>query len=399
MSNAAPEFVLLPINEIEILNDNPREINDKEFKALCKDIANDPNFLMQRPPLVNYCVGRNICYAGNQRVKAARAIGMTSMHVWREHDVPKELQDERMMKDNLHRGEWNMDMLKNFNMDFLLDVGFKAEDLNPFFNDVIVPEEEDFDLEAELEAITEPVTKPGDLYQLGSHRLICGDATCQDTITKLLNGATIQLCTTDPPYNVNYQGGTKKKLKIENDNLSNDVFYSLLHKSLSNVFQVMEPGGMLYVFHSDTEGVNFRHAFVESGFKLSQCCVWVKNALVMGRQDYHWQHEPVLVGWKEGSKHRWFGGRDKSTVWNFNKPLKNEEHPTMKPIELINYTITNSSQVGDNVIDLFGGSGTTLMSCELLKRNAFLSELDPVYCDIIVKRWELMTGEKAIKIS
>ena len=215
-------------------------------------------------------------------------------------------------------------------------------------------------------------------------------------VERLMDGKQAALIVTDPPYNVSYTGKTKDALKIENDSKSDEDFYQFLYDVHVNLFAMAEPGAGIYVFHADLEGLNFRKSLIESGFKLAQCCVWVKQTLVMGRQDYHWQHEPVLYGWKEGAAHHWYSDRKQTTLWAFDRPTRSTEHPTMKPVNLIEYPIGNSSKPGDIVLDLFGGSGTTMIACEKTGRKARLMELDPKYCDVIVTRWEQATGKKAV---
>ena len=234
----------------------------------------------------------------------------------------------------------------------------------------------------------------GDLYILGEHRLLCGNSTIKYDVLKLLGEEKGQLIVTDPPYNVNYTGSTEDELTIKNDNLSEDDFKEFLKKSFDNMKFAVEKGAGIYVFHADTEGNNFRTAMKESGFYHSQTCIWVKNSIVMGRQDYHWKHEPILVGWSEGGSHNWYSDRKQSTIWEFNKPSKNDIHPTMKPIDLISYPISNSSKKGDIVVDFFGGSGSTLIACENIGRKCRMMELDPIYVDAIVKRFFNMTGKK-----
>jgi len=241
----------------------------------------------------------------------------------------------------------------------------------------------------------DPVSQAGDIWRLGNHRVMCGDSVSIDDVARLMDGYKADLIVTDPPYNVAYQGGTSDKLTIQNDSMSGEAFYRFLLDAYTAMFSVAKDGAGLYVFHADSEGMNFRKAMTDAGFKLAQCCIWVKQSLVMGRQDYHWQHEPVLYGWKPTGPHRWYSDRKQTTVWNFDRPSRNDVHPTMKPVALIEYPITNSSRGGDVVLDLFGGSGSTLIACEKTGRHSRLMELDPRYCDVIVKRWQDFTGQQA----
>jgi DNA modification methylase len=242
-----------------------------------------------------------------------------------------------------------------------------------------------------------PITEPGDLWTLGNHRLLCGDSTSIDAVEQLMWGETADLVVTDPPYNVAYEGKTKDALTIENDRLDDGAFLEFLLQVYTNLYTILKDGAGIYVFHADTEGLNFRRALVESGFKLAQCCIWVKQTMVMGRQDYHWQHEPVLYGWKPTGSHHWYADRKQTTVWNFDRPMRNGEHPTMKPVALIEYPIRNSSRLGDIVVDLFGGSGSTLLACEKNARSCRTMEVDPKYCDVILRRWADFTGKEPVR--
>lgn len=277
-----------------------------------------------------------------------------------------------------------------FNLDLL---GFDAVDLG----NLLEPESKagltDDDETPEPPAV--PVSQSGDVWRLGDHRVMCGDSVSLDHVARLMDGYKADLIVTDPPYNVAYQGGTADKLTIQNDSMSDESFYRFLFDAYAAMFSVAKDGAGLYVFHADSEGMNFRKAMIDAGFKLAQCCIWVKQSLVMGRQDYHWQHEPVLYGWKPTGPHRWYSDRKQTTVWNFDRPSRNDVHPTMKPVALIEYPITNSSRGGDVVPDLFGGSGSTLIACEKTGRHARLMELEPRYCDVIVTRWQNFTGQQA----
>ncbi|MGE3682420.1 MAG: site-specific DNA-methyltransferase [Bdellovibrionales bacterium] len=243
-----------------------------------------------------------------------------------------------------------------------------------------------------------PKTKLGDVYILGRHRLLCGDATNAKHVQALMKGETADMVFTDPPYNVDYEGKTEDALKIKNDKMGNSEFRDFLLKVFKNYISVSKPGSAIYVCHADSNGLAFRSTLVEAGWLLKQCLVWVKQQFVMGRQDYHWQHEPILYGWMPGASHHWFGNRKQSTVWQFDRPMRSLEHPTMKPVEMIQHALLNSSKKDDLVLDFFGGSGSTLIACEKTKRRCFTMELDPKYCDVVVTRWEKYTGEKAKRI-
>ena len=245
----------------------------------------------------------------------------------------------------------------------------------------------------------EPKAKVGDLYQLGNHRLICGDSTNIDTIESLMGKAKADMLLTDPPYNVDYEGKTKDKLKIENDKMQDAAFRQFLCNAFTAADAVMRNGAVFYIWHSDTEGFNFRGACQEVGWKIRECLVWNKNVMVMGRQDYQWKHEPCLYGWKEGASHLWASDRKQVTVLNFDRPNRNDLHPTMKPVSLLAYQIGNNTHEGDAVLDLFGGSGSTLIAAEQLKRICYMCELDPRYVDVIIDRWEQFTGKKAVLLN
>lgn len=265
--------------------------------------------------------------------------------------------------------------------------GFDEKELASFFdadNDV---HEDDFDVDAELEKL--PVTKTGDVWLLGRHRLVCGDSTKEKTYTTLMKGEQANLVVTDPPYNVNYQGTAGK---IKNDNLQNDQFYTFLLSAFTCMEKAMAKDASIYVFHADTEGLNFRKAFDAARFYLSGTCIWKKQSLVLGRSPYQWQHEPCLYGWKKNGKHQWYSDRKQTTIWEFDKPQKNGDHPTMKPVPLIAYPIKNSSMTNCIVLDPFGGSGSTLIACEQTGRICRTIELDEKYCDVIVKRYIEQVG-------
>lgn len=238
-----------------------------------------------------------------------------------------------------------------------------------------------------------PVSSPGDVWLLGKHRLMCGDSTSVDDMKKLTAGQMVDMWLTDPPYNVAYEGGTKDKLTIQNDNMADDEFRQFLRDAYVTANTVMKPGAVFYIWHADTEGYDFRGAARDAGWTVRQCLIWKKSSQVMGRQDYHWRHEPCLYGWKDGAGHLWASDRKQTTILEFDKPSRNGEHPTMKPVTLFEYQMLNNTKGGDIVLDSFGGSGTTLIAAEKNGRIARLMELDPRYCDVIIKRWQDFTGQ------
>lgn len=271
--------------------------------------------------------------------------------------------------------------------------GFDEVEIAGLFGDDSDVQEDDFDVDEELEKPT--FSKSGDVWTLGRHRLVCGDSTKAETFDTLMQGRKANLVVTDPPYNVDYEGAAGK---IKNDNLADEKFYQFLFDAFSKIEKVMADDASIYVFHADTEGLNFRKAFSDAGFYLSGCCIWKKPSLVLGRSTYQWQHEPCLFGWKKKGRHQWYSDRKQTTIWEFEKTKKNTDHPTMKPIPLLAYPIQNSSMSNTLVLDPFGGSGSTLIACEQTDRNCATIELDEKYCDVIVKRYIEQVGS-ADKVS
>ncbi len=340
---------------------------------------------------------------GHQRYKVLKELGYNEVEC-SIVDLDKTKEKALNIALNKISGDWDNDKLESLlkelkEQEFDLDItGFSFDEVDKILQDISGSKEDNFDIEQALNEIKEPISKTGDIWILGNHRLMCGDCTNIQNVSMLMNEKKADLILTDPPYNVNYEGATKEELTIQNDNLSDNEFKKLLFDSFKNMFDNARLGAAIYVFHSDTEGINFRTAFKEAGFKLSECLVWIKNTFVMGRQDYQWKHEPILYGWKEGAAHYFIDDRTQSTVLEFDKPIRNAEHPTMKPVDLISCLIRNSSKENNIILDLFGGSGSTLISAEQLNRKCFMMELDPKYCDVIIKRWETFTGKKAVKV-
>jgi DNA modification methylase len=293
-------------------------------------------------------------------------------------------------------GDWEFealaDLIKDLEaQDFDVTLtGFDAAEIEDLFSQVHDKDatDDDYDVNKALEEAA--FVKPGDVWLLGRHRLLCGDATKPEDVATLMDGKKANLVLTDPPYNVDFESASG--LKIQNDKQDNDTFYAFLSSAFKNMAEHTVPGGSIYVFHADTEGLNFRRAFIEAGFHLSGVCIWKKNSLVLGRSPYNWIHEPILFGWLRGAKHKWFTGRSETTVWSYDKPKKNGDHPTMKPVPLLCYPIKNSSQVNGIVLDTFGGSGSTLIACEQIDRICHTMEIDPKYATVIVKRFLLQAG-------
>lgn len=336
--------------------------------------------------------------AGHGRLAAARKLGHTEIPVIELTGLSEAQKRAYVIADNklaLNAG-WDTEMLVNElrdleGMDIDLSLtGFSADELNDM---LAVKEEGLTDEDAVPTPPEEPITKPGDIWILGKHRLMCGDSTSMDHLATLTAGALVDMWLTDPPYNVAYEGGTG--LTIQNDDMGDEQFRQFLRDAYTAADTVMKPGAVFYIWHADSEGYNFRGAARDAGWTVRQCLIWKKSSLVMGRQDYHWKHEPCLYGWKDGAGHLWAADRKQTTILEFDKPSRNGEHPTMKPVALFEYQLLNNTKGGDIVLDSFGGSGTTLIAAEKNGRVARLMELDPKYCDVIVKRWEEFTGKKA----
>lgn len=442
------KIIKMRISQLNPAIYNPRvklQSGDPEYEKLKKSLQ---EFGCVDPIIYNERTGNVV--GGHQRLKVMRDLGIEETDV-SVVDLPLEKEKALNLALNKISGQWDMpklkDLLEELNTgEFDIEVtGFDAEEIEDIitqFEPLTEVKEDNFDIEKALEEIKEPVTKPGDIWQLGQHRLMCGDSTVEADVLKLMNGALAEMVFSDPPYNVDYEGGTG--LKIQNDNMEANEFYRFLLAAFTNMFKVTAPGGAVYICHADSEGNNFRGALKESGWLMKQCLIWVKNQFIMGRQDYQWRHEPILYGWKPGAAHRWYGGRKQSTViedsspiiiqqtgegtvititagieeivlkvpsfevlsteaestiWRFDKPLKNDVHPTMKPIGIPARAIRNSSKPGQILVDLFGGSGSTLIAAEQTGRICYTMELDPIYCDVIIQRWEEFTGKKAVKIT
>lgn len=262
--------------------------------------------------------------------------------------------------------------------------GFDEKELADLFKDTQTDvKDDDYDLTTALEKAS--FVRKDDVWTVGRHRLVCGDATNAEDVDTLCDGKRVNLILTDPPYGVSFKSSSG--LTIQNDSMKNDEFYEFLLSAMKNMVSHLEPGGSAYVFHADTEGLNFRKAFIESGLHLAGCCIWVKNSLVLGRSDYQWQHEPVLYGFLQNGKHSWYSDRKQTTIWNFDKPKHNENHPTSKPLDLLSYPLQNSTQENAIVLDTFGGSGSTLMACEKSNRICFTMELDEKYASVILRRY------------
>lgn len=403
---------------------NPR-LNDNAVDAVAASIK---EFGFKVPIVVD---GENVIINGHTRLKAAHKLGMKQVPVIVADDLTPEQVKAFRLADNKtgELAQWDMAKLgielegiEDIDMtDFGFDIDFCGIDLS----DMNI---EGDDYEQELPA--EPKSKTGEIYRLGRHRLMVGDSTSAADVDKLTDGAIMDLCVTDPPYNVDYVGKTNEALKIQNDNMSDDDFYSFLKAFYTQMLRVLKEGGAYYVWHADSIGHVFRDALVDSGGQVKQILIWVKNVLVLGRQDYQWKHEPCIYGWKAGARHYFINNRKQTTVFedqldidkmtkeqmrkmleemladtmpttviHEDKPTRSGLHPTMNPVRLMSILINNSSKPKENVIDFFGGSGSTMIACEQLDRTCYTMELDPRYADAIIYRWEQFTGEKAERIN
>ena len=436
------------LSDIKAAEYNPRkrlQAGDPEYQKILNSIV---QFGYVDPIIINR---DGTIIGGHQRHTVLTDLGYDEVDVV-VLDLDK--QNEKALNIALNKisGEWDEVKLKDLLLD--LDIadfdisltGFDRKELEELTEKLAIPEEaseDNFDSDGAYDEIAEPVSKRGDVWILGRHRLMCGDSTSMEDMETLMNGEMMDLVITDPPYNVNYGDkaeyldeylgkGHRNQSHIKNDNMDNASFYQFLFSFYSVAYESMRPGAAIYVFHAETEGINFRRAFLDAGLKCSQCLIWEKNTFVLGRNDYHWRHEPVLYGWKEGAAHYFINDRTQDTVIldeeiDFesmkkpelvayiqemhrkysnqtsvifeNKPMKNDIHPTMKPVELIGKFMVNSSKSGWNVADFFGGSGSTLMAAEQTNRNAFLMEMDEKFCDVIIRRWEEYTGQKAVKFN
>ncbi len=379
------EFKLIDIGKLVPYQNNSRTHTPEQIMKIRSSLR---EFGFINPVIIDRDLG---VIAGHGRLAAAKDEGYTQVPcVFADEltDAQKKayiIADNRLAQD----AGWDEEMLKVEmealqGMDFDLALtGFDEKELLSLFGpDEGDAKDDEFDVDAELEKPT--FSKSGDVWILGRHRLVCGDSTDESVINTLMDGKQANLVVTDPPYNVNYEGSAGK---IKNDNMASDKFYQFLLDAFSCMEKVMANDASIYVFHADTEGLNFRKAFQDAGFYLSGCCIWEKPSLVLGRSPYQWQHEPVLYGWKKSGKHQWYSGRSDTTIWKFEKPKKNAEHPTMKPIPLLAYPIKNSSMTNSIVLDPFGGSGSTLIACEQTGRICDTCELDEKYCDVIVNRY------------
>lgn len=388
----------VPVGDLTLDPKNARKHGDRNLGAIAKSLE----AFGQQKPIVVDMVGKII--AGNGTYQTAVKMGWSHIAA-----VRTEMTDAQAaafaIADNQTAAlaEWDpenlaatLEWLKESGEVDVSATGFTMAEIEEFITDENDPfNGQDPDEAPGLQK--ESITQLGDMWAMGEHRLMCGDATDPSAVGTLVAGGGAAMALTDPPYNVAYEGKTKDALTIQNDKMGDAPFLDFLNNAFFCMSEALKPGGVFYIWHADSEGFNFRSAVKTCGLKVRQCLIWNKNILVMGRQDYHWKHEPCLYGWKDGDSHYWGSDRKQTTVLDFNKPTRNGDHPTMKPVDLFAYQIENSSKRGDIVLDTFGGSGTTMIACEKTGRIARLMELDPKYCDVICRRFAQLTGTVAVR--
>lgn len=389
---------IIDISQIKENPNNPRIIKDQKFKDLIKSIKKFPEMLEIRPIVIN---AEMVTLGGNMRLKACKEAGLEQVPIIRAENLTEEKQKEFIIKDNVGYGEWNWDELANeWNHEDLIEWGLDMPEV-----DILKPGLTDED--SVPEPPQEPMTKLGDVWILGNHRLMCGDSTNIDAVEKLMAGQKADMVFTDPPYNIDYdfsENGmvetgqrTARFGKIKNDSMSDEDFNNFIGQVFSNLFLILVDGGSFYISARRESTQVFNTILNEKGFHIQSWLIWVKENFNISRLDYHPKHEVITYGWKTGKAHPWYSDRSQVDVLNFSREKAGSAvHPTQKPVSLIEYLMGNSSKNGDIVLDLFGGSGSTLIACEKNGRQCRLIELDQKYCDVIIKRWEDFTGEKAI---
>ncbi|USI66771.1 DNA modification methylase [Lactococcus petauri] len=383
------EIIYKKIDELIPYINNPRN-NDEAVDAVASSIK---NFGFKVPIVID---SNGEIINGHTRLKAAKKLGLKEVPVITADDLSPEQVKAFRIADNkvAEIATWNEELL-NIELGELAELDFNMEEFG--FGDLEEIKEIEEDVDFDTTPPEEPTSQEGEIYQLGRHRLMVGDSTSIDHVTKLMNGQQADLLLTDPPYNLAYKGRTNEGLEIKNDNMDSQAFRKFLYIAFSVAKEVLKQGSSVYVWYGAKEQVNFHIAIDDAGFEIAQELIWNKNNMGMGHP-YRWKHEPCMFGYIRDSKFTWYGDKSQTTVLNFDRPIRNGDHPTMKPVALFAYQMKNSTKEGDIVLDLFGGSGTTLIAAEQNGRNAYLMELDPRYADVIINRWEELTGEKAIKI-
>lgn len=388
------EFKKIKIDNLIHADYNPRKdlkVGDSEYEKIKKSIQ---EFGYVEPVIINKnceIEGKYLIIGGHQRSKVLKELGYEEIDCV-VIDVDKSKEKALNIALNKISDDWDEERLSKLLDELKIEeynielTGFEWSEAEKLWDEYIDKDEQSQDEEIP-KVPEESVIQLGDIILLGKHRVICGDATNEEDIEIVMDNKSANLIVIDAPYGVSYIGKTEDALTIQNDNMEDEEFYDFLLKAHRNLYSIAGDGCSIYSFHADSKGHIFRKAFIDAGFKLSQCCVWVKNTFVLGRQAYQWGHEPALFGWKPTGAHYWNSDRKQSTVWNFDKPNRNAEHPTMKPLPLIEYIIKNSSKYGDLVVDTFLGSGSTLIACDKTDRICYGSELDPKYCEVIIQRW------------
>ena len=378
---------IVDIKSVKSNPNNPRIIKDDKFKKLVQSIKDFPQMLHIRPIVVNKDM---VVLGGNMRLKACIEAKLKEVPIIVAESLTEAQEREFIIKDNVSGGEWDWELLSSeWDTEQLEEWGL---DLPDSMQVELEAEEDDF--EAPEGGIETDIVL-GDLFEIGEHRLLCGDSTDSDQVAKLMDGNLADMCHTDPPYNINYEGGSKKREKIANDKL--DDFPQFLYDVYTTISTALKKGGAIYVWHASTETHNFIQQFLNAGFLFKSYIVWNKNNSTFGRSDYHWKHEPCIYGWLDGASHHWHGDRKQTTVWDIDRPSRSEEHPTMKPIPLCSKPLENSSKQGDVILDVFLGSGSTMVAAHQLKRKCYGMELDPKYCQVIIDRMKKLVSNLVIK--
>lgn len=392
MGKTTTEMQLVPVANLVPYVNNARTHSAEQVTKLRSSLR---EFGFINPVIIDRDYG---IIAGHGRVLAAKEEQMTEVPCVFADFLSEAQKKAYILADNRFAQDagWDEELLRieieslqGADFDVSL-TGFEEQEIADLFagEEENTAKDDDFDLSAALEKAA--FVERGDIWTVGRHRLLCGDATNAEDVAKLMEGKKANLIVTDPPYGVSFK--SSDGLTIQNDSMKNEEFYTFLLSAFQCMAEHLENGGSAYVFHADTEGLNFRKAFIDAGFHLAGVCIWVKNSLVLGRSDYQWQHEPVLFGWKKGGKHSWYSDRSQTTIWNYDKPKRNKNHPTSKPLDLLGYPVCNSSQENAIVLDTFGGSGSTLMACEQLNRICCMMELDEKYASVILRRYVEDTG-------
>lgn len=393
MGKMTTEMQLVPLEKLVPYVNNARTHSTEQIAKLRSSLR---EFGFINPVIIDRDYG---IIAGHGRVLAAKEEGITEVPCVFVDYLTEAQKKAYILADNRFAQDagWDEELLRieieslqGADFDVSL-TGFEEQEIADLFvgDEDKNAKDDDFDLSAALEKAS--FVERGDIWTVGRHRLMCGDATNADDVAKLMDGKKANLIVTDPPYGVSFK--SSDGLTIQNDSMKDEEFYTFLLSAFQCMAEYLESGGSAYVFHADTEGLNFRKAFIDAGFHLAGVCIWVKNSLVLGRSDYQWQHEPVLFGWKKGGRHSWYSDRSQTTIWNYDKPKRNKNHPTSKPLDLLGYPICNSSQENAVVIDTFGGSGSTMMACEQLNRICCMMELDEKYASVILRRYVEDTGD------